>query len=372
MSQTVVKFTGRSRSDFFKEVNRQVNQYFKENNLSRHANLSMKLKTAFMLCLYFVPLAAMLSGIVGGLWPVMLMWILMGLGMSGIGLSIMHDANHGSYSSDPRVNDALGRLLNFIGGYHINWKIQHNVLHHSSTNVEGFDEDIAKPHLLRMSPHQKRKAFFRFQAFYAPLLYGVMAIYWLVGKDFQQLIRYQNKGLLKAQGINYPKALRQVVLYKSGYVCLTLLLPLLLVALPWWQTLLGFLLMQVICGIVLALIFQPAHVIEETEFYVADENGSLENNWAIHQLATTANFANNSRVFSWLVGGLNFQIEHHLFPRICHVHYRPISKIVKKVAAEFNLPYHQHRTFFSAVRSHFSLLHELGTGRYDQRMARLT
>jgi len=142
------------------------------------------------------------------------------------------------------------------------------------------------------------------------------------------------------------------------------------VDLPWTQVLLGYLVMHFICGMILALIFQPAHVIEETDFYKTDENGSVENNWAIHQLRTTANFANGSRLFSWFIGGLNYQIEHHLFPHICHVHYRNIAGIVKQTAEKHNVPYYHHKTFLGAVISHFSLLNSLGTGKYDrERMA---
>jgi linoleoyl-CoA desaturase len=148
-----------------------------------------------------------------------------------------------------------------------------------------------------------------------------------------------------------------------------IVLPILLVNVPWWLSLLGFIIMHMICGLVLALIFQPAHVIEETDFFAADEEGSVENNWAIHQMKTTANFANGSIFFSWFIGGLNFQIEHHLFPNICHVHYKKISKIVRETAQEFSIPYHHHKTFAGAVISHFSLIHQLGTGSYDKKMA---
>lgn len=368
MHHTAVKFNKNDRPEFFKILQGRVNGYFKDNNISKHANLNMKLKTAFMLCLYFVPLAMMFTGLLTNVWVMFAMWILMGLGMSGIGLSIMHDANHGSYSKNHKVNNALGYVLNFIGGYHVNWKIQHNVLHHSFTNIHGFDEDIEQD-IMRFSPTQKRKAFFRFQAFYAPFLYGIMTIYWLVAKDFQQLVRYEKKDLLVGQGLTFKKALGQVVFTKSFYVILTFVLPMILLPHAWWQILLGFLLMQFICGIILALIFQPAHVIEETDFYVPRESGSVENNWAIHQMRTTSNFANGSRIFSWLIGGLNYQVEHHLFPNICHVHYRNISSIVKKTAQEFNVPYYHHKTFFDAVKSHFTLLNQLGTGKYDRKLA---
>lgn len=368
MKTNVVNFNRHDQPEFYKELRQRVNNYFKENNISRYANTNMKIKTVFMLCLYFVPLGLMITGAVNSLGWVLMLWILMGMGMSGIGLSVMHDANHGSYSRNKTVNRALGFLANFLGAYHINWKIQHNVLHHSFTNVEGFDEDIETP-IMRFSPNQKRRSFYKFQIFYAPILYGLMTINWFLTKDFLQLSRFNKKNLLASQGLNMKKALWQVVFNKVWYLGLTLILPMIMVDLPWWQILLGFLLMHYICGLTLALIFQPAHVLEETSFYKTDENGSVENNWAIHQMRTTANFANKSVLFSWFIGGLNYQVEHHLFPNICHVHYRKISNIVKETAKDFNVPYYQHKTFLGALKSHFSLLHQLGTGKYDRKLA---
>lgn len=365
MSVPVVKFNIEDKPEFFKELRKRVNLHFKEKNLSKYANLNMKLKTAFMLFIYFSPFVLMVTGVVTGLWPIILMWAIMGFGMAGIGLSIMHDANHGSYSKNQKVNRTLGFLINFIGGYHINWKIQHNVLHHSFTNIDGFDEDIDKP-VMRFSPNQKRKGIFRFQLFYAPFLYGLMTIFWLFAKDFEQLRKYNKMDLLAGQGLTLRKAMLHVLFNKIWYLALFVALPIVAIALPWWQTMLGFLLMHFICGLILAFIFQPAHVVEGTDFFVTDERGSVENNFAIHQLMTTSNYANNGQIFSWFVGGLNHQIEHHLFPNICHVHYKDISPIVKQLALEYDLPYHEHRTFFGALKSHFTLLNNLGTGKYDR------
>ncbi|MEO1712280.1 MAG: acyl-CoA desaturase, partial [Bacteroidota bacterium] len=278
-------------------------------------------------------------------------------------------ANHGAYSSNKKVNEALGYLLNFCGGYHINWRIQHNVLHHSYTNIDGHDEDI-DPKVMRFSPSQKRHGIFRFQVFYAPFFYGIMSLYWYLGKDFMQITRYNRENLLEGQGIKFGAALTEMIINKIWYAGLLIALPIIFIDLPWWQVLLGFLLMHFICGLMLALIFQTAHVIEETNFFEAGESGSMENSWAVHQLLTTANFADRSVLFSWFIGGLNYQIEHHLFPNICHVHYKKISKIVRETAKEFNLPYYQHDTFFAALKSHFTLLNDLGTGKYDRMMAK--
>ncbi len=368
MATPVLKFNTQDDPEFFFEVTKRVNAYFKDNNISKYANFNMKVKTAFMVSLYFTPLVLMLTGVVTSLWPIMGMWAIMGLGKAGIGLSVMHDANHGAYSKSKNVNSILGFLINFLGAYHVNWKIQHNVLHHSFTNVDGYDEDITNP-VMRFSPDQKHKKIYKYQAYYAPFFYGIMTIFWTVSKDFARLINYNKNGLLKRQGLTLKKAMSQMVFNKIWYAGLTIALPLIFVDILWWQTILGFLMMHFITGMILALIFQPAHVLEDTSFFAAQPDGSIENNWAIHQMKTTSNFADGSVVLSWFIGGLNYQIEHHLFANICHVHYKNLSPIVKEVAEKYNVPYHQQKTFFSALKSHFTLLNQLGTGTYDKKMA---
>ena len=365
MSIKDVKFSDKN-PEFYEVLKERVKKYFKENKISKYANFEMKLKTILIIALYLVPFALMLSGIVSSKWSVLGLWIVMGFGMAGIGLSIMHDANHGAYSSNQKVNDALGFTLTFVGGYRLNWIIQHNVLHHSFTNVEGFDEDIHQKGVMRFSPKQQRKGFFKFQIFYAPIFYSLLTLVWYLFKDFAKLVRYNKMGLLEKQGKSFKNALIEVIFHKTWYSILFIVLPIALIDLPWWVIILGYILMHFICGLMLSLIFSSAHVVEETEFYVADQNNSLDNNWAIHQMRTTSNFANESKWFTWYVGGLNHQIEHHLFPHVCHVHYPALKEIVKKTALEFNLPYHEHKSWFGALKSHFTLMHNLGTGKADR------
>ncbi len=369
MSRENVAFNDADQPEFYKVLRQRVNAYFKDNNISRHANANMVIKTITMVLVYSIPLFLLITNSIHSIGLMYLMWTIMGVGMAGIGLAIMHDANHGAYSKNQKVNDAVGFILNYIGGYHLNWRIQHNVLHHSFTNIDGYDEDIEKQGLVRFSPTQERKPIFRFQILYVPLLYGILTLYWGVFKDIEQVMRYHKLDLLKTQGLTLGKALFQIIALKIAYFILTLVLPILLLDLPWYHVVLGFVVMHFIAGMILALIFQSAHVIEETDFYEVDENGCVENNWAIHQMRTTANFANKSIFFSWYVGALNYQIEHHLFPNICHVHYRNIAPIVKATAEEFGVPYYHHTTFLGALRSHFKLLHKLGTGRYDKELA---
>ncbi|SMD38050.1 linoleoyl-CoA desaturase [Reichenbachiella faecimaris] len=359
MKKAVVRFNRSPEIDFVSELRKRVNKYFADKELSKFADTNMQLKTAFMLTLYFAPFIILVSGSVQNFGTMLLLWSLMGLGMCGIGLSIMHDANHGAYSKKKYVNNALGYLLNVIGSYHITWKIQHNVLHHSSTNVHEYDEDLNNQ-ILRFSPDQERKNINKYQAFYAPFLYGLLSLYKTFSKDFEQIKRFNKNNLLSSQGVTLNGAILQITVNKLIYLGATLALPMLILTMPWWQTLIGFLIMHFICGIILALIFQSAHVLDSTQFYQADENGSIDNCWAIHQLNTTANFAKKGRLFSWLIGGLNYQVEHHLFPNICHVHYEKISHIVRRTAKDFDIHYNEYPTFFDAIKSHFRMLHILG------------
>ena len=367
MSVSSVRFNNKDKPEFYKELTQRVNKYFKERNLSKHANLNMKIKTAFMVSLYFIPLIVLLSDSLTTFWPIFGVYLIMSLGMSGIGLSIMHDANHGAYSSNKAVNHTLGYLINLIGGYHVTWKIQHNVLHHSFTNIHEHDEDLDQ-NVMRFSPNQKRKAIFKYQAYYCTFFYGLLSIFRFAVKDFQQLLRYNQMGLLKEQGLSFKASMVELLLVKLFYLIITLILPMIILPIEPSLVFLSFFTMHYISGLIFAYIFQPAHILEEVDFYKVDNKGSVENNWAIHEMRTTANYANGSTIFAWFIGGLNHQVEHHLFPHVCHVHYKDISKIVKATAEQYDVPYHSHRTFLAAVKSHLTLMNELGTGKYDQRL----
>lgn len=359
MSLNPIRFAS-AKSDFFTTVNQRVNEYFKSNNISRYGNGWMVLKSAFMYALYFTPFVLMLAGVVTSPWVMLALCLLMGVGLAGIGLSIMHDANHGGYSNKPWLNNLMGYSLNLVGGNAFNWKVQHNVLHHTYTNIHDVDEDISPRGVLRMCPHGEWKFFHRFQHLYAWFFYGLMTLVWIVFKDFGRLMKYQREGLVKKQRANIGREWAILILTKLFYFAYIVVLPLALLPIAWWQLLIGFVAMHYVAGFILAVIFQPAHVIDGTEYPLPDDEGKMENSWAVHQMHTTTNFANNNRILSWYVGGLNYQVEHHLFPNICHVHYRKISHIVKYTAEEFGVPYKSEPTFIGALIGHAKLLKQLG------------
>jgi linoleoyl-CoA desaturase len=362
-SQTI-KFS-RERLDFFQTLNKRVNEYFKTNNISRHGDWRMYIKTIFMFSLYFVPYFVLLLSGITNMWLNIGLVVLMGFGVAGIGLSVMHDACHGSYSKNKKVNHILGFSLNLIGGHAFNWKLQHNVLHHSFTNIHEHDEDIQPRGVIRMEPYSKWKPIYKYQHLYAWFFYGFLSVSWVLFNDISRIIRYTKTGLVAKQNAKLGTELAIMIASKLFYFGYMIVLPTLITPFSLGEVLLGVLIMHYIAGFTLAVIFQPAHVVEGTEYPLPDENGSVEHNWAVLQLYTTANFAKNNRIFSWYVGGLNYQIEHHLFPHICHIHYRKVSDIVEATAKEFGIPYRSIPTFREALLSHGIMLKKLGQKEID-------
>lgn len=356
---TDIKFSDKHNEEFYKVLRARVMDHFKATGTTRFGNATMVTKTIVMFAMYFIPLALVIS-VVTSAWIAIPLWILMGFGMAGIGLSVMHDANHGAYSKNATVNKWVGYIIHFIGGSDINWRIQHNVLHHTFTNVDGMDEDIDAGKVLRFSPHAERLSGHKYQHIYAWFLYGLMTVLWFTTKDYKQLIRYNKMGLLKTQGISFAKGLTGVILSKIFYIGLTLGLPLIFSPVSWYITIIGFFVMHFIAGFMLGIIFQPAHVVPSSNYPKPDASGNVEADWAVNQMYNTANFAPGAKLFSWYVGGLNYQVEHHLFPNICHVHYRKISKIVRETAAEYKVPYNSFKTFGMALRAHGKMLYNLG------------
>jgi len=216
---------------------------------------------------------------------------------------------------------------------------------------------------MRFSPSQKLLKGHRFQFIYAWFLYGLMTLMWATTKDYAQWKRYKKKDLIKTQNLSTKSFLWTLISTKTLYLSLTLGLPIIFSALPWWGTIIGFVAMHFVAGLTLAAIFQPAHVVPTSSFEKPSKEGNIELGWAANQMMNTANFAPKARLFSWYVGGLNYQIEHHLFPNICHVHYRKISAIVRETAFEYNLPYYSYKTFAEALGGHAKMLYNLG--RYE-------
>lgn len=348
----------KSRETFTSALKKNVNNYFKENHISTTANATMVIKTIAMVSLYLAPFILLLI-YDPNVWISILLVVLMGIGVAGTGMGVMHDAVHGAYSKKKWVNKLLGSSLYLLGSNVLNWKIQHNVLHHTYTNINDYDEDIESKGPIRLAEQAPLKKIHKYQYIHAFFFYGLMTIV-KTYNDFPQLAKYNRMGLTKGQNhtpwIEFAKMLFRKILY----MVLIIGLPLYFTSFNWWQVLIGFFIMHWVAGFILAVVFQLAHVVEGAEQPVLDANGDIENEFAIHQLLTTADFARDNWFLNWFVGGLNFQVEHHLFPTICHVHYKNLSYIVEKTAKEFNLPYNLKPSFTASLKSHVKRLKELG------------
>jgi linoleoyl-CoA desaturase len=353
-----VRFLDKDKSIFYSTLRENVDRYFTDNNISKNANAAMVLKTALLMLLYLGPLIVIC--VFHPSMPVsLLLWSVMGFGVAGIGMSVMHDANHGAYSKNESVNRILGHTIVLLGGSVFNWKLQHNILHHTYTNITHMDEDIDSKIGLRFSPHTKLQRVHAFQKFYAIFFYGISTLYWCTAKDFVQFFRYaKSKSELKERK-NYIGKLSGIIASKMIYYLVFFGIPL-MCGISFLEILPGFILMHFIAGIVLTVVFQLAHTVEGTDHPMPDSDGNIENAWAIHQMNTTKNFSRKSKLITWYVGGLNYQVEHHLFSKICHIHYPQIAPIVRETAAQFGIPYLENETFSGAVKSHFSILGKLG------------
>lgn len=359
MNSSQVSFSRKDPTSFFRNLNKRVNTYFKENNIKKSGNTELHIKTGVMLVLYIVPFVLLLS-LEMPLWAQFLLTIMIGVGMAGVGMNVMHDANHGAYSSKSWLNKIMGGTMYILAGNVYNWQVQHNVLHHTYTNIHGHDEDLDAGRIIRFSKHSEWKPFHRFQHYYGFLLYGLLTLNWVFTTDFLQTKRYLKRRLSYGK---MPKPWLQwstLILTKCIYFFIWIGLPMLFMDNPWWQILIGFFVLHYTGGLILSMVFQLAHVVEDTEMPLPDEEGNMKNSWAIHQLLTTVNFSTGNRLVNWFTGGLNHQVEHHIFPHISHVHYRKIAEIVRSTAREFNLPYNEYKSTRSALAAHFRHLRLMG------------
>jgi linoleoyl-CoA desaturase len=224
--------------------------------------------------------------------------------------------------------------------------------------VEGIDDDIAKSPILRHCESQKWVPAHKVQFLYLLPVYSLSTLFWIFIMDFTKYFSRKifTTDAWKMSPKNHIIFWVTKILYLAFYIVLPVMVWGFLPALT------GYLLVNAVMGIILSLVFQLAHVVEGTEFEQVgiDETKQSELAWAEHQMKTTSNFAMGNKIISWFVGGLNYQIEHHLFPRVSHVHYPAISKIVIEKSKEFHLPYNKYDTMFGAIASHFRVMKFLG------------
>ena len=348
-----LRFT--SDNAFHLEVRRRVSAHLRATGRSERGGVRMYAKTAIILA-SFVSTYALLVFAATTWWQAVPLAIALGLSIVAIGFNIMHDANHDAYSERRWLNRAMAMTLDLVGGSSHFWQWKHNVFHHTFVNVVGYDTDINLVGLGRLTPHHRHAWFHRWQHLYVWFLYGAFAMKWHLYDDFRLALT----GRMAQHSVPRPRGSQWIVFFGGKLAFLSLAF-----ALPWtlhpiWVVAATYVVTAVSMGIVLAVVFQLAHCVERADFPTEQGSGRMNTPWAVHQVETSVDFARESRAASWLLGGLNFQIEHHLFSRICHVNYPAIAPVVEQTCREFGVEYKHNRTLLSAVRSHYGWLRAMG------------
>jgi len=352
-----IRFEGRN-AQFFSTLRSRIDQYFTENNIKPTGNWSLYIKTIVFALLLVSSYSFLVFFTPEQTWLQVVLCSLLGISFAAIGFNVMHDGSHGSYSTKPWINKLMANSLNFLGGNAFYWVEKHNIAHHSFTNIDGADEDIDIYPYMRLNNNQKKLWFHKFQHIYGIFLYSVAYLTWISLQDFT---KYFSGKIADRKMKGKMTAFEHFEFWASKLVYLGIFIFVPALKLGLFKAVMGYLIMAIVTGICITIVFQLAHVVEGMDFIANDpEEVIVENDWATHQISTTSNFATKSKLWCWLLGGLNFQVEHHLFPKISHVHYPKINEIVKSTCADFNIRYQEFPTMLTAIKSHFNYLKYIG------------
>ena len=346
------------RSEFLTELRQRIDSCLGEK--ARRDDPRIYIKTIVIMMSYLATYAFLLSTAFAevSVYLQVFALVFLAVGCAGIGFNSFHDSIHGSFSSRRRINRVVAFLsCSLIGASRLLWYQKHNVLHHQYPNVHKWDDDLETRNNLRLSPYQAWHSKFTYQHIYFPFMYALGTLEWVFFKDFHQ---YFSKRLSAHQKAPRFSRADHIEFWVSKLIYFSLFLVVPLMLFPVWKVVVGLVIFHITTGLILAAIFQPAHVMEEALFS-APESMSKDgkDDWASFQMKTTVNFAPKNKFLNWYAGGLNYQVEHHLFPNMTHTHYPAVSRIVKETAKEFGLPYHSHDSYFSALQSHYRILKRL-------------
>jgi linoleoyl-CoA desaturase len=345
-----------SPTNFHTDLKKRINAYFDQLGKSTTGNFGLYLKAA-VLGISFLALYIHLVFFTPPVLVAIFECILLGCVISAIGFNVMHDGGHGSFSKSKIINRMAALSLNVLGGNSFIWHNKHNLIHHSYTNVDGVDDDIDIQPFMRMSSNQKRLKMHKYQHVYFWGLYAMLYILWIFLLDYNKYFRKQ-VGEVPMKKMSFMDHFN-FWFFKVVHAFIFIVLPIYMTSVGIWA--IGFAITATVTGLLISIVFQLAHTVEHTTFPLANiDTNKIENEWAIHQVNTTANFATHNRLVSWLVGGLNFQIEHHLFPKISHVHYPAVSKIVRQACADHGIQYIEYPRVHKAIASHVTFLKHLG------------
>jgi linoleoyl-CoA desaturase len=345
-----------SGGDFILDTRREVEAYLESGRVRMRAHQKLYAKTFVAFALWAASWGTLIFAHPGVLLGVL---ALLGLTFATvlIAFCVQHDANHGAYFGTRRANHLMGWTADTFAGFSsYAWRVKHNIAHHTYTNVAGYDDDINQAPFARLTPNQTPKPWYRLQHIYIWPLYSLMVLRWQTGADIAALVR----GRIGSSPIKVPRrwSLVGLISGKLIFVSWAIVVPLLVY--PWWVVLAGYLVFAGVTSLITATTFQLAHCVEEADFASVEEVTASKRVWAVHEVETTVDFCTGNVPLTWVLGGLNYQIEHHLFPQLPHTHYPRIAAIVRRNAAKHGVRYTAQPSLFAALRSHQRHLRGLG------------
>jgi len=356
VSTPVQKLSFATGGDFIGDIRREVELHLGSARTRLRGRLQLYTKS-FIASATFLASYLTLIVVRPGMWLELVALGGLVVGTLLVAFCIHHDANHGAYFRSTRFNHLLGWTADaFLGISSYAWRVKHNVAHHTYTNVDGYDDDISQTPLVRLAPNQPGKWWYRLQHIYIWPLYSVMVLRWQTGGDIAAFAR----GRIGKSPLRVPRRwdLAGLIGGKAFFIGWAVVVPLLVY--PWWVVVVGYLAFTGATGLVTATTFQLAHCVEEAGYATAEELTADKRLWAVHEVETTVDFCPRNPVLTWALGGLNYQIEHHLFPRVAHTHYPQIAEIVRRNAAKHGVRYYAQPSLRAALRSHQRHLRTLG------------
>jgi linoleoyl-CoA desaturase len=350
-----LKFSKDEGSEFYKELNSEVEKHFAEKGISRSGNKRMMFKIIlyFSLDILFYTLMITSTTAIG----FYVFYLLMGLSVLLTAFNISHDAAHGVAVKSKFWNNLLFSLsFNLQGNNAYVWGKNHNESHHLYTNVEGSDIDVLNNPLFRMTESQELKWFHRYQFLYAPFLYLLYSINWFFLRETSMLLNYSSRTIK----IEIPRIeVVKLIVYKLLYIGYMIILPIYLLPFGWGTVLLAFLLNHFLVSLLFVGVLGVSHLSDYVEHPVADDDNKLNMSWPKLQMCTSVDYNAGSTFFNWTLGGFNAHALHHLLPNICHVHYLEILPIFRTLAKKHGLVYME-MTYRKSLASHFRFLKGMG------------
>lgn len=350
-----IKF-GTEGKEFGEDVKRRVAAYFSDNNIGTKANGLMIFKSLLLIALF---ITSYYMAVFADIRPLFKLFFAISFGssMAFLAFNIGHDASHNAYAKNNRVNSILAYTMNLCGINQYIWNIKHNLSHHSFTNIPHADMDNENVGVARITRFHKWKPVFKYQYLYLPFLWPFFGMFLIFVKDFQ-LFAMTRMG--NSQYESHP--IREwVILIVSKLIVVTYIfvIPLMVIDLPYWQILLGILVLFMCMGTLLTTIFLFVHLIENTPFPEEDKEGKIKDHWMLHQLKVTTDYSPFNPILTFFSGGLNQHVAHHMFPNYCHVHYGAITKIIQQTAKEHGYEY-RYQSHWKAFKSHIRFLKKMG------------